>query len=170
MTKRYSSTRGFARTSKLLNTQIREAGEKRGFAVSKLLTHWAEVVGQDIASVAQPIKIGYGRGGMGGTLTLLTTGAQAPMLEMQKDVIRTRVNACYGYNAIARVHITQTAPTGFAEGQAQFLHAPRKSKPAETPEIRARASELAEDVGSPELRAALERLARNVYTKTSTKT
>ncbi|NNK67968.1 MAG: DUF721 domain-containing protein, partial [Rhodobacteraceae bacterium] len=35
--------KGFRRTSSLLGKQIREAGESRGFAVSRLLTHWAEV-------------------------------------------------------------------------------------------------------------------------------
>jgi hypothetical protein len=33
-----------------------------------------------------------------------------------------RVNACYGYITIARIRITQTAATGFAEGQMAFDH------------------------------------------------
>ena len=36
---------------------------------------------------------GYGKGGMGATLTLLTTGPMAPMVEMQKERLRERVNA-----------------------------------------------------------------------------
>lgn len=168
MAPRKPSTRGFSRTSNLLTTQIRQVGEKRGFAVARLLTHWSEVVGEDIAAIARPVKVGYGRQGMGATLTLLTTGANAPMLEMQKDMIRNRVNSCYGYNAIARVYITQTAPTGFGEGQAQFGHAPKKSKPQPTPEIRAAAAQTAADVGDSDLRAALERLAQNVYLKNKT--
>ena len=75
--------RGFERASGLLSTRIREVGEKRGFAVSRLLTHWAEIVGADVAAVARPVNVSYGRS-IGATLTVLTTGAQAPMLEMQK--------------------------------------------------------------------------------------
>ena len=138
MAPRKSTTRGFKRTASVLSGEIRRAGESRGFAVSRLLTHWAEIAGEEIAAIAQPVKVGYGRGGLGATLTVLTTGAQAPMLEMQKETLRERVNAVYGYNAISRVHITQTAPTGFAEGQAQFAHKPKAKERVIAPEIAAR--------------------------------
>lgn len=165
MAQRKSTTRGFKRTASVLGGQIRRAGESRGFAVSRLLTHWAEIAGEDIAAIAQPVKVGYGRGGLGATLTVLTTGAQAPMLEMQKEKLRTRVNAVYGYNAISRIHITQTAPIGFAEGQAQFGHKPKAPAPVIPPEIVAEAAQTAAGVESKDLRAALERLGRNVLSK-----
>lgn len=168
MKPRRSTTRGFKRTSNLLNQQIRKAGESRGFAVSRVLTHWAEIVGQDIAAICRPVNVNYGRGGFGATLSVLTTGAQAPMLEMQKERLREKVNAAYGYNAISRVRITQTAPTGFAEGQASFEHQP-KPKSAEVPaEIATEAHETAQDVKNDDLRLALERLGRNVLTRQKT--
>ena len=107
MSERNSTTRGFKRTSAVLDAQIRRTGESRGFAVSRVLTHWAEIVGEDIAGIARPVEVSYGRSGFGATLTVLTTGAQAPMLEMQKEKLRAKVNAAYGYNAISRVHLTQ---------------------------------------------------------------
>ncbi|MCH2249176.1 MAG: DUF721 domain-containing protein, partial [Cognatishimia sp.] len=78
------SRKGFQRTSSLLRDRIRKAGETRGFAVTRVLTHWAEIVGQDMAAICKPVDVKYGRQGFGATLTVLTTGAQAPMLEMQK--------------------------------------------------------------------------------------
>lgn len=167
MTKRRytSSTRGFARASGLLQARIREAGETRGFAVSRLLTHWAEIVGEDIARIARPVNVSYAKGGFGATLSVLTTGAQAPMLEMQKERIREKVNACYGYNAIARLRITQTAPTGFAEGQAAFAPKEPDAPRAPPPEVLQQARAVAQGVESDELRLALERLATNVLTK-----
>jgi hypothetical protein len=165
MPRRRSTTRGFKRTATLLSDQIRRAGESRGFAVSRLLTHWPEVVGEDIAAIARPVNIGYGRGGFGATLTVLTTGAQAPMLEMQKEQLRAKVNAVYGYNAISRIRLTQTAPVGFAEGQAQFRHAQQAKKPVSTPEIDRQAVETAKPIQNDSLREALERLGRNVMTK-----
>jgi hypothetical protein len=81
-------------------------------------------------------------------------------------VLRDRINACYGYNAIARIHITQTAPEGFAEGQAVFGPAPRRSRPPTPPEVVARAQGLSAPVADPDLRAALDRLARNVLSRT----
>lgn len=161
---RPSTTRGFAQASNLLQPRIRAASEARGFAVTRLLTHWAEIVGQAVAGIARPVNVSYGRDGFGATLTLLTTGAQAPMLDMQKDQIRDKVNACYGYRAIARVRITQTAPTGFAEGQVAFGPAPKTDilPDAETLE---KAAEVAKDVTNTELRLALAALATNVLRK-----
>lgn len=154
--------RGFERASGLVTTQIRTASESRGFAVSRLLTHWAEVVGVDIARTCRPVNVSYGRG-FGATLTLLTTGAEAPMLEMQKDAIRDRVNACYGYKAIHKVRITQTAATGFAEGRAQFEPAPKPEKIV--PETSQAAKQAAQNVADDDLRLALERLGANVLSQ-----
>ncbi|MGR3625617.1 MAG: DUF721 domain-containing protein [Limimaricola sp.] len=163
--RRHSSTRGFAQASGLLQSRIRGASEARGFAVTRLLTHWAEIVGEDTARIAQPVKVGYGRDGLGATLTLLTTGAQAPMLSMQAETIRERVNACYGYRAISKVRITQTAPTGLAEGQAAFAPAPKPAPARPDPQVKAQAAKTAEGVGDTELRLALEALAANVLSK-----
>lgn len=158
------TTRGFKSASGLLQSRIRTASQSRGFAETRLLTHWAEIVGPEIAAQAHPVKVGYGRGGMGATLTILTTGAVAPMIEMQKEQIRERVNTCYGYTAISRVVITQTAPTGFSEGQVQFTPAP-KPKAGITAEAKARAAKVAGDVKDDGLKQAIETLAGNVLSK-----
>lgn len=105
---------------------------------------------------------------MGATLTLLTTGAQAPMLEMQKEKLRAKVNAVYGYNAIARVRITQTAATGFAEGKVSFTAAaPEQTATPVDPAIRRQAAETARPVEDTGLRDALERLGENILNKTN---
>ncbi|MEP5731567.1 MAG: DciA family protein [Sulfitobacter sp.] len=167
MRPRRTSTKGFKRTDSLLSGQIRRASETRGFAQSRLLTQWNEIAGQDIAAIAQPVEIGYGRGGMGATLTLLTTGANAPMLEMQKEQIRTKVNAVYGYNAIARVRVTQTAATGFAEGKVAFGHKTLEQTAPVDPVLRRQAAETAKPVSDDGLRDALARLGENILNKTN---
>ena len=168
MAPRRTSTKGFKRTDTLLTQQIRQVSGKRGFAQSRVLTHWAEIVGDATAAIARPVEIGYGRGGMGATLTLLTTGSNAPMLEMQKHKLREQINAVYGCNAIARIRITQTAATGFAEGQVAFTPARRETTPPPVdPALRARAAETAGGVSDPSLRDALARLAENVLNKTN---
>ena len=151
-------SRGFRQASSLLASQIRHAAEGRGFAVARLLTHWAEIAGADIAARARPVKIAHQRSGLGATLTLLTTGPYAPLLEMQLPTIRDRVNACYGYNAISRITLTQTAPTGFAEGQASFDYAP-KARPVPDAETCRAAEALAAEITDPALHAAVARLA-----------
>ncbi len=159
--------RGFEAASFLMRDRIRSAGESRGFAVTRLLTHWAEVAGEDLARVTRPVKIGYGRDGLGATLTLLVQGANATLVEMQKDRLREKVNAIYGYSAISRIVLTQTAPVGFAEGQAEFTPAP-KAAPAPDPQVTAQAAETVAPIHDEGFRAALEALAQNILTRRKT--
>lgn len=155
--------RGFEKTGNLVSDGVRRAGEKRGFAVARLLTHWTEIVGPDIAAVTRPVTVAYGRqSGLGATLTVLTTGARAPMLQMQEPQIRDKVNACYGYAAISRIKFTQTAPTGFAEGQVAFVAAAPPVETPPAPEAAAAAADVADGVTDPALRDALTRLGSRV--------
>lgn len=155
--------RGFVHTGGLLGLSIRRTSEKRGFAESKLLTQWAEIAGPAVADVARPIKVSYGQSGLGATLTLLTTGAQAPMLQMQVPTIIERVNACYGYNAIRRIQITQTAPTGFAEERTAFAPKPAARKTLPLSPAKAQSIDQAvEGVTDAGLKQALSRLGTNV--------
>ncbi len=151
--------RGFERAASLVLARIREAGESRGFAVSRLLTHWDDIVGADLSDQARPVEVSYGRG-FGATLTLLTSGAAAPIVEMQKEQIRERVNACYGYAAISRIKLTQTSAHGFAEPAKAFTAAPAKPEPDEKA---TRASlKATTDVSDDNLRTALARLGAKV--------
>lgn len=153
--------RGFTAAADLMRDHIRAGGEARGFAVTRLLTCWEEVAGATIAAFCRPVEISYRKSGLGATLTVLTTGAVAPLVEMRKIEIIERVNACYGYNAVSRLRITQTAPRGFAEPATPFTH--RHSAPP-TPDAEAEAATAG--VADTELRLALATLAANVRAKT----
>jgi hypothetical protein len=121
-----------------------------------------------MARITRPVKVGYGREGMGATLTLLTTGSNAPMVEMQKEKLREKVNAVYGYAAISRILITQTAATGFAEGQVEFIAAP-KAPPQPDPQVQAEAARTAAPIQNDALRMALEALGQNILTRRKSK-
>jgi hypothetical protein len=151
--------RGFEMTSGLLQSKIRKATETRGFSEMRLLTHWVEIVGEQTASMARPIKVTYAKGGFGATLVLLTTGSYAPMLQAELPKIQDRVNSVYGYSAISRIHITQTAPTGFSEGRVQFEHVKEKPRSQPSPDVLAEAHDLSAGAQDEHLRRALEKLA-----------
>jgi hypothetical protein len=158
------STRGFMQTGGILSKHIRTASESRGFSETRLLTHWSEIAGPSIAGIARPVKIGYTRQGIGATLTLLTSGANAPMVQMQLPQIKDRVNATYGYAAISRIHITQTAPTGFAEPQTAFTTQMAAKRPIEDSDKQALAQSLS-NVADDGLKAALAALGENILSK-----
>jgi hypothetical protein len=159
--------RGFEPAFGLMQDPVRQAGEARGFAVTRLLTHWAEVAGSDLAAKTRPVKVGYGRDGLGATLTLLVKASEAPIVQMQLPQLKDRVNAVYGYAAVAHIHLTQTAATGFAEGQSEFTAAP---KPASRPDpaLQDRARQKAQGVADPGLRSALDQLAQHIFTRPRT--
>lgn len=155
--------RGFEPAAQLLTQRIRAAGESRGFAVARLLTHWDEIAGPEMASATRPVKVQYGREGFGATLTLLVSSAQAPMVQMSLPRLIERVNAAYGYAAISRITLTQTAATGFAEGQTPFSAAPAAKAP--DPVLTEKAATLAKPIHDETLRSALETLGQNILTR-----
>ena len=152
----------FKPASDLLRAKIRELGEARGFSATRLLTHWTEIVGESVAAIARPLEVRHPRGGKGApegaTLTVLALGAAALRLEMEKERIRERVNACYGYNAIARIRIKQAGPESFSEQAVASPPAP-ETQPSD------RVAPLTASVSNTELRLALAALAANVLSK-----
>ncbi|WP_233253484.1 DUF721 domain-containing protein [Paracoccus binzhouensis] len=161
--------RGFEAAAQLVAQRVKAVGEGRGFAVARLLTHWPEVVGPELAAQTRPVRISHGKG-FGATLTLLVPGTQAPLVAMQLDQIRARVNACYGFNAVSRILLTQTAPVGFAEGggfaegQTEFAAALRRAA-APDPQKIAQAEDIASGFDNPALSAAMRRLALNILSR-----
>lgn len=155
---------GFRRAASYVKQQIQTGGESRGFAVTRLLTGWDEIAGAKIAKVARPVSVDHRKGSFGATLTLLCSGANAPLVEMQKDQLKDRINSCYGYSAISRIRITQTSATGFAEPQASYDPGPKKGP---NPEQRMQAEQAARVVHDPDLRAALSALGASVLSKSS---
>lgn len=156
--------RGFEPAAKLVMAQIKSPAERRGFAEARLITQWREIMGPEFADIARPVKLSHGRDGFGATLVLLTSGAHAPILEMRKEDIRTKVNAAYGYNAVSKISLTQTAGQSLAR---DFIAPrPRPELPQEAIEIvNAKAKAAAAHITDEGLRDALERLAQRVIRK-----
>ena len=153
---------GFRRTSALVEQRLRTVGDSRGFAVTRLLTHWNDIVGSSVAEICTPVKISFAQKGFGATLVILTTGAQAQMLEMQLPQIREKVNACYGYNAISRIRITQTAPVGFLDGKAQFVKTVTPDVVKASPETLEKAIAISSKINNEALRSALTAFGENI--------
>ena len=163
--------RGFERAGGLLARRMATPFEKRGFAESKLLTRWPEIVGPEIAAIAHPVELRYGRGSqIGGTLVLLVGGANAPMVEMQTPRLIDQVNACYGYRAVSRIRITQTSAKGLAETQAPFTPKDPAAEPRPlTDEEEATQGRIDSMIASLEdgpLKSALSGLAGNITAET----
>lgn len=158
---------GFRAAGALVQDRIRRAGERRGLPFLRLLTRWPEVVGEEMARLARPLRISYAREGFGATLTLLVVPAAAPRVQMELPAIRDKVNASFGYAAIARIALTQTAPDGLAEAAPPFAPAARPAAPPPDPEALARIEAATAGIADAGLRAALEGLGRCILTGSS---
>ena len=155
---------GFKKASVLLKKNIQKASESRGFAQSRVLTHWSEIVGEEISSVSIPTKVSYKTDGLGATLTILTSGSSGPILEMQKEFIRTKINAVYGYNAVQKIKITQSSPLALIRKNENSKRIISKKNKSEV-EISTSLEKAINEIDDKNLRQALEELAINVFTK-----
>ena len=154
----------FKKASILLKKSIQKASESRGFAQSRVLTHWSEIVGEEISSVSIPTKVSYKTDGLGATLTILTSGSSGPILEMQKEFIRNKINAVYGYNAVHKIIITQSSPIALIGKNENFESMVSKNKKINV-EISPSLEKTVNEIDDKKLRQALEELAINVFTK-----
>ncbi len=157
--KRYGR-KNFVRAATAAKGLIRPALTKRGFSEPRILVEWDDVVGERIAGLCRPVKLGYaGRDGMGGTLTVGTLGAMALEVQHLTPQIVERVNAHYGYRAISRIRLVQLGPEAFEERKKG------RDMPHPRPEEIIRIRSMVEPVADEGLRGALERLGRNIATR-----
>ncbi len=163
--RRKPSSRGFARAGAALTPALRAVAGKRGFAEHRLLTDWDAIVGQEVARLCRPVRLEHrarrGAEGLGGTLLVAADGAAAPEVAHLAPAIAERVNAAYGYRAVSRLRIDQTAEGSRAAPPAGVLReppAPWQAAPVLDPAAMPAMSRI-EDDG---LRAALARLGANI--------
>lgn len=128
----------------------RAAFRKFGFIQSSVVSRWREIVGDRLADVTQPAMIRFPVGAKaGGTLHLTISGAHAPMLQHVAPDIIAAVNRFFGYAAVAQVRMTHGHVTPAAPVQPPAM---LKPVPAEL-------GDSLRDIGDPELRTVLERMA-----------
>lgn len=123
----------------------RKAFEKHGFASASLITDWAQIVGARLAGDTRPLKLKWPRlpeqagvgndtdkGRPGATLVLQVDPAVALDVQYQTAQIIERINAYFGYRAVAELRLRQEpidrAPPTTANGLA--LDLPRSPIPA----------------------------------------
>ena len=139
-----------------------------GFVQSSIVSRWREIVGPRYAAVSSPESIRFPHGKKKeDVLTLVVEGAHAPMMQHVAPAIVERVNAFFGYPAVARVAfrqgIVQAARASARRGPLGPFGAMLAPGEAEgLSEIPAELGDSLREVADPELRACLESLARGL--------
>ena len=96
---------------------LAQSFRKQGFASSELIVRWETIVGAEVASHAEPLKIQWPRRSDGenpepGTLVLRVDGPAAIEIQHMSQVILERVNRYFGWAAIDRIAIRQAPLRG----------------------------------------------------------
>jgi hypothetical protein len=101
----------------------RKAFEKFGFATATLLTDWSTIVGPETACYTSPDRLrwpkGYdvmdesgaagGKGRPGATLIVRAHAGRALDVQYRAQQIIDRINAYFGYRAVAEIRIVQAS-------------------------------------------------------------
>ena len=140
------------RLSTMIEPMVAPSANERGFAISRLISHWHDIVG-DTAAWCRPADIHFPRGSRNnGTLKLQIASGRGPQAQAMSAQILDQVNAAFGYQAVGRITLVQNLPPSTPK-------TPPK-KPAtisDAPDIWTLDEKL-KNIKSPELRSALRRL------------
>jgi hypothetical protein len=153
--------KGPRRIADLVARVIEPVTARRGFARAELIAVWPEIVGPMHADCTAPEKIVWPRHADGddppaGTLFIRADGPRAIFVQHELPQIVERVNAFFGYRAVAQARVVQ-GPVNSAAPESRPVPAP---DPADERRVAADVAAI-EDEG---LRAALHRLGVGVLT------
>jgi hypothetical protein len=94
---------------------MKPAFEKYGFPAAAILTDWAAIAGTELAAFTAPERLKWPRkassdtdgGGQGATLILRVDGPRALEVEHLRPRLIERINASFGYRAVADIRVLQ---------------------------------------------------------------
>jgi len=151
------------------------AFERYGFSAAALITDWETIVGADIARYTMPERLKWPkrvdwsadeaaeehRGRPGATLVLAVAAGRALDIQYKASQLLERINAYFGYRAIADMRIVQVGAIRPASAVAPAPLAATTSISPPKPR-----EELAA-ITEPGLKAALERMAAGLVARSS---
>ena len=140
------------RLSTMIEPMVAPSARERGFAISRIISHWHDTVGS-LSEWCRPADIHFPRGSRNnGTLKLQIASGRGPQAQAMTQQIIDAVNASFGYRAVDRISIVQSlAPTN------QVTETLTRNAISSDKNIWALDEKL-KNIKSPELRAALRRL------------
>lgn len=141
----------------MLDSLVSKQMRQKGFAEAGIIGRWREIVGDDLADAVAPVSLRMPRGErMGGTLTVRTESAFAPILQHREMHLIERINSHYGFQAVAKLSIMQ-GPLPRINRRKKVVVQPLDA------EQEGKLSELISPHKDSELAKVLDRLGREVY-------
>lgn len=133
-------------------------------ALGRIVNQWPQIVGQDLATKAQPVKVNYrkvqkDKKKLQASLDIATSSADATILHYQKDLIIEKINNIFGEAWITAI---------------RFVHVPANKKETKRskPEVKPCAEEenslrdILQNVEDQDIRNTLMNLGLSILTET----
>jgi len=149
--RRASRSSGLRRMPDLLGNVLGSEAKRRGLAEARLLTDWASVIGETIASRCQPVSLSRH-----GVLRLDVTGGAALELQHAELQVIERINMFFGRPTVTRLNLRQVPP------KRRRLTPPTTPPPELDAAEKAVIGKVVETVGDPDLRDALASLGQTL--------
>jgi hypothetical protein len=141
----------------LVGNALQSAFKRQGFAAVDIISHWEDIVGPELASRTEPLRLVWPRREdpfSTGTLTVRVEGAYALELQHLTPVVIERVNRYFGWACVGRIAIRQGPVTRKARKPGLPLEPPA--------EVVAEVKEGLGEFEDEELKASLARLGAMV--------
>ena len=152
--------------AKNIRPLIRELLGKKGIMQLEILSHWNDIVGEDLSAYAFPEKIEFRANNKndGVVHLIVPSGAFALELQHREKQIISKINTYFGYNAVAHIRIRQ-------DGEFDFdLCKPKTTKNKIEPLLvsddeKKYIEEMTSDVKNDELKEILIKLGYGVFNR-----
>ncbi|MBA3813845.1 MAG: DUF721 domain-containing protein [Alphaproteobacteria bacterium] len=134
---------------------VKPVFKARGLMEGKIITHWAQIVGDRFANLALPERITFPKGKKGeGTLYLSVTSSSSLFIHYSQGVILEHVNTFFGYKAISKLQMNH----GFTPPMVE----PEKTIPPLAQEEKEWLAQQMQGVSDPDLKGYLEKLGEAI--------
>ncbi len=135
---------------------------KKFVAIGRIVENWNEIMGDEFAGKAQPLKLNYRKGVKGrkptATLDIATSSSYATTLPYQKGLILERINRIFGDQWITDIKFV-------ASELSETPVTPKKRNSPLTGGQKNYLSSVLETIEDDEIKQRLERLGKAIITE-----
>lgn len=134
---------------------------RKYIALGRIVQHWADIVGADMAAIAQPAKMHYskkpGQKSPEAILEIATSPAHATTLHYRKDLILEKMNRIFGADWVTGIRFTaKPAKLDLKKKRKKFIEKPL------APSQKADLASTLDAIADEEMKIKLEKLGEAV--------
>lgn len=133
---------------------------KKYIMLGRLVTHWPDIVGKDLADKAQPVKIRYrkvpGSDRAEATLDIAASTSDSTLLHYRVGLILERINQIFGEQVVTHIRFVPITANEKPQSRPRFLKKPISAKE------KADLANILEQIDDPELKQRLETLGTSI--------